>query len=123
MNGIILACLAIVAHDGDSPLCDGILLRDMGPGKPFVSGFDTPEIERARCDRERMLGEAARDRYQQLLDRPGTYVVDSGKRDQFDRPLVWVLLSDRTPAGTILLKEWHAVPWPNDKDWCDEQRR
>lgn len=118
MNGIILACFALLASDGDTPKCDGVLLRDMGPGQPNISGFDAPEIGKANCDRERGLGFLAKARYQELLDQPGTKVIDSGKRDQWKRPLVWVMLADGTPAGTVMMNEGHAVAWPNEMDWC-----
>lgn len=116
---LILACAFLIAYDGDTPRCDGILLRDMGSGVPFVSGFDTPELARPKCQQERELAYAAKARYQELLDL-GVTVYDSGKRDKYGRPLVSVRLHDGRFAGDILIAEGHAVPWPNEKDWCGE---
>ena len=64
---LILACAFLLAVDGDTIKCDGVNMRDMGSGKPKVSGYDTPELGRARCAEERAAGIRARDRMQQLL--------------------------------------------------------
>jgi micrococcal nuclease len=116
---LILACMLLVAYDGDTPRCDGQLLRDMGSGAPFISGFDTPELSQPKCQQELELARAAKARYQELLD-TGVTVLDSGERDRYGRPLVSVRLRDGRFAGDILIAEGHARPWfPNvEHDWC-----
>lgn len=57
---ITLACTILLAIDGDSIRCDGVNMRDMGPGEPFKSGYDAPEIRNAKCERERLLGHQAK---------------------------------------------------------------
>ncbi len=115
---LILACLALLAVDGDTLRCDGINMRDMGSGSPGVSGFDAPELTKPKCQQELELARAAKARYQELLD-SGVTVYDSGKRDRYGRPLVSVLLKDGRYAGDVLIAEGHAVPWPNEMDWCE----
>ena len=56
----VLTCLSLTAIDGDTIRCNGERMRDMGPGSPNVSGYDAPEIGRAQCAKERLLGEQAR---------------------------------------------------------------
>ena len=45
----LLICATLSVVDGDTVKCDGRLLRPMGDGEPFVSGFDAPEF-RGRAD-------------------------------------------------------------------------
>lgn len=121
MKGLLLVCATLVAIDGDSVRCDGVNMRDMGDGKPFVSGYDTPEISRPRCQQELELGRAAKGRMQELLNQPGVKVFDSGKRDRYKRPLVWVILPDGKSAGSVLISEGLARKWHKGyrADWCD----
>ncbi|MEL7444684.1 MAG: thermonuclease family protein [Pseudomonadota bacterium] len=115
-----MQCTALTAYDGDTVKCDGVSLRPMGPGAPYVSGFDTPEInQHAKCPGEHELGIAARDRMRDLIRAPGVSIVDSGEVDRFDRPLVWLRLASGATAGEILLAEGHARAWPDGaKFWC-----
>ena len=121
-GGTLLICLALVAVDGDTIKCDGVNMRDMGDGAPFVSGYDTPEIWSAKCDRELELGREAKARMEELLETPGVQVWDSGEVDdtQSHRPLVWVKLPDGRTAGGILMSEGLARKWTPDyrADWC-----
>ena len=93
----------------------------MGPGAPNKSGYDAPEIRRAGCSKERLLGEQAKLRLQELLDQPGTVVEDSGRRDWYGRPLVWIRLANGTTAGEVLIRDGYAVRWePGSRSsWCD----
>jgi endonuclease YncB( thermonuclease family) len=118
---LILACAMLLAVDGDTIKCDGVNMRDMGPGAPFVSGYDTPELTRPKCQQELELGRAAKARMQELLDQPGVRVVDSGKRDRYGRPLVWVRLGSGRTAGEVLIREGLAVRWTPDYEarWCE----
>ncbi len=124
MNGaVLLMCASLVAVDGDSVKCDGVNMRAMGPGAPHVSGFDTPEMNRPKCQQELELARAAKARMQELLETSGVKVWDSGEIDtpRYKRPLVWVELPDGRTAGEILIAEGHARIWtPGYKaDWCD----
>lgn len=97
-SAIILTCASLVTVDGDTVRCDGELMRDMGPGAPFVSGYDAPEIQRAKCPAEKLLGEQARRRLQELLDQPGTRIEDSGEHDRFGRALVVIRMGNGETA-------------------------
>lgn len=122
LTAILMTCASLLAVDGDTVKCDGVNLRDMGDGKPFVSGYDTPEIHHAKCDAERQLGYVAKARMEQLLATPGIQVLDSGERDttQSRRPLVWVKLPDDRSVGSVLMAEGLAREWNRDyrADWC-----
>jgi hypothetical protein len=62
MNPItLMTCAVLLAVDGDTVKCDGVNLRPMGDGAPFVSGFDAPEIgQHADCPEERLRPNASR---------------------------------------------------------------
>lgn len=116
----VLSCSSLIAVDGDTIRCGTERMRDMGPGEPFKSGYDAPEIRNANCVKERLLGEQARLRLQELLDQPGTRVEDSGRTDRFGRPLVVVRLGNGMTAGEVLMREGYAVAWhPRyEANWC-----
>lgn len=117
----VLTCLSLTAVDGDTVRCDSERLRDIGPGAPNKSGYDTPEIGRAECAKERLLGEQAKLRMQELLDQPGLVIEDSGKRDRYGRPLVWIRLGNGKTAGEMLISEGYAVRWEPgyQASWCE----
>lgn len=116
----VLSCSSLVAVDGDTIRCGTERMRDMRPGSPNKSGYDAPEIGNAKCAQERLLGEQAKIRLQELLDLRGTRVEDSGKRDRYGRPLVVVRLSNGTTAGEVLMREGYAVRWKPryQSNWC-----
>lgn len=120
-SAVLLMCAQLIAVDGDTIKCDGVNMRDMGDGAPFVSGYDTPEIYHPKCQQELELGRAAKGRMQELLSQPGVQVRDSGKADRYKRPLVWVILPDGRSAGAVLIAEGLAAVWtPGYRaDWCE----
>ena len=122
MNGVVIACAMLLPVDGDTVKCDGVNFRPMGPGAPFVSGFDTPEIRNPKCLDEAEAAARAMVRMAEILRTPGIRIIDSGDRDKTRerRPLVWIVLPDGRTAGEILLQEGLAVEWlPGRKtDWC-----
>lgn len=117
----VLSCSSLIAVDGDTIRCGTDRMRDMGPGSPNKSGYDAPEISRAQCAKERLLGEQAKLRLQELLDQRGTRVEDSGKRDRYGRSLVVVRLGNGTTAGEALMREGYAVSWQPGyrSNWCE----
>ena len=119
-TAVILSCKTLVAVDGDTIRCDGERMRLLGDGAPFVSGIDAPEIRRARCGAEKLLGERARHRLAELIRTDGLVIEDSRKRDSYRRPLVRLRLPDGRTAGGVLLAEGLAVKWlPGQRyDWC-----
>jgi endonuclease YncB( thermonuclease family) len=122
LNGIaIMTCLSLSAIDGDTARCDGESLRPMGPGAPYESGFDAPEVgHRADCRAERRAGEAATRRMAELLATPGLAVVDSGEVDRWGRRLVWLMLPSGQTIGEVMISEGHAVEWRpgHQANWC-----
>lgn len=121
LTATVLTCLSLTAIDGDTIRCGTERMRDMGPGSPNKSGYDAPEIGNAKCAKERLLGEQAKMRLQELLDQQGTRVEDSGRRDRYGRPLVVVRLRNGTTAGEVLMREGYAVRWtPSYRpNWCE----
>jgi hypothetical protein len=75
--------LSLSAVDGDTVRCDRQNMRIMGPGAPNKSGVDAPEIRNAKCAKERLLGEQAKLRLDELLRQSGTRIEDSGVRDRY----------------------------------------
>lgn len=118
MIGTLLLCTTLVAVDGDTIKCNGVTMRDMGDGAPFVSGYDAPETRNARCPMELELGRAATSVMKGLLE--GASVYDSGERDRYERPLVWVRTKDGRSVASVLMAEGLAREWrPGyDGDWC-----
>lgn len=118
MLGTLLICASLLAVDGDTIKCDGVNMRDMGDGAPFVSGYDAPETRGADCQEELELGRAATARMKELL--PRAQVYDSGERDRYKRPLVWVRLPDGRSVGSVLISEGLARAWrpKYQADWC-----
>jgi len=119
----ILSCSTLSAVDGDTIRCNGQNMRLIGDGVPFKTGIDTPEMGgRAKCERERMLAKAAKQRLAELIQDPDLRVEDTGFRDKTSqrRPLVRIRLSDGKLAENILLAEGLAIVWrPKVKrPWC-----
>jgi micrococcal nuclease len=118
----IIACAVLIAIDGDTISCDGVTMRPMGDGAPYVSGFDTPEIGRyADCAEEAQLGFLAAARMAELLATPGLIVESSGELDPFDRLLVVLRLPDGSTVGQTLIDEGYAVKWRprHSHSWCE----
>lgn len=118
MIGTLLVCASLLAVDGDTIKCDGVNMRDMGDGKPFVSGYDAPEISKPKCQEELELGRAAKAAMSEML--PSALVYDSGKQDRYGRPLVSVRLPDGRSVGSKLIREGLARKWSPAyrADWC-----
>lgn len=120
--GAPVTCAKLTAVDGDTIKCDGVLMRDMGDGEPFVSGYDTPEIHSRKCEAELALGRKAKVRMAELLKTKGIRIIDSGEVDatRTKRPLVWIVLPDGRSVGSVLINEGFARRWtPEYKaDWC-----
>ena len=77
MLGAIIICTMLTAVDGDTVKCDGVNMRLLGEGVPFVSGIDTPEIgSNAKCIKERKLALNAKARLKELLKAEGIKVVE-----------------------------------------------
>lgn len=114
-----LICATLTAVDGDSIRCNDELMRDIGSGVPYESGYDTPELRTYKCANEKAIAQAAQRRMKELV--VGATVIDTSQRDttQKRRRLARVRLPDGRFAGDILMVEGLARPWPNGpKFWC-----
>lgn len=98
---------------------DGDTLWEKGK-KLRMLEIDAPETFGAACERERQMGEAAKNRLIALMER-GYRIRYSGEKDRTSdkRDLVEVILSDGRDAGQVLIREGLAQAWPNKGNkWC-----
>lgn len=116
----IIFCLSLTAVDGDTIKCDGINMRLIGDGIPGIIGVDTPETFRPKCPQEKVLGDRATNRLEELLV-GGVTIENTMKIDIWGRPLVRVRLSNGLTAGATLINEGLAEVWRRGKkiNWCD----
>lgn len=101
---------SVYVYDGDTVVIDGKRLR--------LAGIDSPEIGKYRCERERRIGFAARNRLRELITQAASLVLDdTGERDKYDRPLIRLLLDGRD-GGELLISEGLSVKWyPGAAAW------
>lgn len=90
-------------HDGDTVWWNGEKIR--------LADIDTPELN-GKCEAERRLARAARDRLARLLSARPVTITRTGT-DRYDRTLA--RFGD---IGDQLISEGLATRWPNRKDWC-----
>lgn len=99
--------------DGDTGWQDGMKWRLTTQS----GGVDTPEISKPECQAEVNAGYAARDRLRQIM--AGGYSISQSGQDRYGRALVSIRLNDGRDAGTVLIDEGLAQPWPNNGNpWC-----
>lgn len=86
-----------------------------------IAGIDSPELSRAKCARERQLGEAARRAASELL--PVGAVVDvipTGARDRYNRLIARIEIGG-VDFGKAMLGKGLAVGYQGRgarQDWC-----
>ncbi len=84
-----------------------------------LRGIDTPEL-RGKCDKEKLLALAARDRTRQLIFGAQNVRIDDISRGKYFR-LVARIIADGRDVSQVLLEEGHAVVYDGgtkSKDWC-----
>ncbi len=109
---LLYALVAFIVVDGDTIKAPyGVTYR--------LLGFDTPETHFAKCDAERELGLAAKDRLEELLATGEVRVIESGKRDKYGRTLAALTVNGRD-VGDILIGESLARPYKGGHrdSWC-----
>jgi len=94
---------------------------DSGNGgrKIRIADINTPELGSARCDYERHLGEQAKDRLRELLNK-GNFSLQSIDRDtdKYGRDLR-IVTRGGVSIGNILVAEGLAEEWPGfRREWC-----
>lgn len=86
-----------------------------------LMGFDTPETYQAKCEPEKVKGEAATERLTELLLAAKVIEIDTRGRDKYRR-LLAVLYIDSKDIAVTLIREGHAVPYngrTKRRDWCE----
>lgn len=98
--------------DGDTFWLDGVKIR--------IADIDAPELSPPRCEAERIKGEAAKRRLQELLN-AGAFSLVGGVRneDRYGRQLRTVTRNGRS-IGETLVAERLARRWDGSRHpWCD----
>lgn len=104
---------------GGTCVVDGDTFRWRG-AKIRIADIDTPEIAQARCDGERRLGLAAKNRLAELLGEGGFMLVAWPGRDEdrYGRKLRIVMRHGRS-IGDQLVREGLARTWEGRRrPWC-----
>lgn len=84
-----------------------------------IADIDTPELSPPRCERERELGIAAKQRLLDILNSgPVTFKTTARDEDRFGRKLR-IVYRDRRSVGDILVAEGLARKWGGSRrGWC-----
>lgn len=102
------ASSSIAIIDGDTLRIDGVTIR--------ILNIDAPESFRSRCERELVLGLAAKERLRQLVD-GATVTWTATGTDRYGRTLATVK-ADGIDVGEALVAGGYAVRWkPGPAAW------
>ena len=106
--------------DGDT--IDAVVPPGRDRRRYRLVGFDTPETYYARCDAERVLGDRAKRRLEELLARADVRIEVQGNNesDRYGRGLATLRVGG-SDAGQILIREGLAVAYSGRGqriDWC-----
>ncbi|EHJ95543.1 thermonuclease family protein [Agrobacterium tumefaciens] len=84
-----------------------------------IADIDTPELSPPRCERERELGIAAKQRLLDILNSgPVSFKTTTRDEDRFGRKLR-IVYRDRQSVGDILVAEGLARTWEGSRrSWC-----
>lgn len=99
---------------------DGDTIR-IGRSSYRLIGFDTPETTLAKCEGERIAGDAAALRLSELIVLSKTVQMDYRGKDKYKRTLA-VMYIDGIDVASILIKEGHAVSYNGRikrRSWCE----
>lgn len=117
---ILFICASLIVTDGDTVKCNGLPYRLIGDGVAGKTGFDTPEIFRPKCFKERQLGHEAKERVEELVKSGKFRMRYSGEKGYYKRRLGSLVNNDGQTIGRILIGEGLAVEWPRPQGftWC-----
>lgn len=102
---------------------DGDTLKDDQGLRLRIIGLDAPEI-RGKCDYEKELARMAKRYVEHLYKTTEFEIIDSGKHDRYQRPLVHVLVNGESLAEIMiargLARAYVCDPrCPKRRSWCD----
>ena len=85
-----------------------------------IADIDTPELSPPRCERERKLGLAAKQRLLEILNSgPLSFMATATDEDRFGRKLR-IVYRDRRSVGDMLVTEGLAWRWEGSRrSWCE----
>ena len=122
ITAMLLGAATATAQQGPGGyrVVDGDTIHAPFGVKYRLLGFDTPEIFHAQCDAELELGQAAKERLEEILASGEVRVIESGRIDKYRRTLAHVEV-DGVDVGEILIGEGLARPYKGGKrePWCD----
>lgn len=118
---VTFACATFLIVNAPIRVIDGDTI-DRWPLRHRLLGFDAPEIGRARCDRERERGLAAKTRLGELIRGAGTVGLyrRSWALDRYGRALSRLEVDGRDVAEIAITEGWgvryngRGPAW----DWC-----
>lgn len=116
----LIACGVIAFPDADSPTCDGVELRLAGEEGAKIPTINAPEVVRAKCKRELILGERAAKFATETIPRI-KQVEWTGYFEKFTRRLVVLRMYDGKLFDDLLVENGYAIAYhPNDPpgSWC-----
>ncbi len=98
---------------------DGDTIRDGQTATYRIENLDAPEIGRAECPGERVMGEAARDLVRRwVADAESVEAFPTGRRDRYGRVIARVEI-DGADMSERLIAHGLAVQWTGRKhDFC-----
>lgn len=84
-----------------------------------IADIDTPELSPPRCERERQLGLAAKQRLLNILNSGPLFKTTARDEDRFGR-MLRIVYRDRRSVGDILVAEGLARKWEGSRrTWCE----
>jgi endonuclease YncB( thermonuclease family) len=120
MLALILAATIAI---GPPSVIDGDTIR-FGSEAVRIANIDTPEIHRAKCDAEKLLGLVAKRRLVELLSK-GDVTINRGDpgsgrlKDRHGRTLATLEVAGND-IGEIMIAEGLARPWSGKRQpWCN----
>jgi endonuclease YncB( thermonuclease family) len=113
LEALVIAAVTISVVDGDTVRYEG--------ETPRIENIDTGEIgygiAAPGCISERLLGELAAERLEQIVE-GGVDIRFTGEVGGLGRPLVRLEKAGHD-VGELLIEEGYALPWTGERvDWC-----
>ncbi|MFW1011695.1 thermonuclease family protein [Vibrio parahaemolyticus] len=122
---LVLSCLissSVFADVNTLSVVDGDTVKYQGQ-RLRLQSIDTPETYKPRCESELKQGKAATARLRELIANAGNIeIIDSGRIDPYNRPLVDLILDGKN-VGYTLINEGLAIEWRPGRDAWEARRR
>lgn len=108
--------------DGDNVYVPNHMVENMPMGISVrLIGINTPEIRAAKCDKERLMGEAAQLFIRDAIDRSTAFSVKYVKWDKYGGRIDGIITVDGKDLSQLLIDAGLAVPYTRGirvNVWC-----